>query len=166
LTGKIVECMILFSMVKNQILLTKNGYDKIKRELEILVSKKRPDLVERLSLARSMGDLSENSDYQDAKESLSFMEGQISELEELLRIAKIAKPNGDTNIAVGHCVKVRIGKTETVFEIVGEWEADPAKKKISHTSPLGQALLGKKIGEQVEVMAPAGKVVYTVVSIS
>ncbi len=153
-------------MVKNQILLTKNGYDKIKRELEILVSKKRPDLVERLSLARSMGDLSENSDYQDAKESLSFMEGQISELEELLRIAKIAKPNGDTNIAVGHCVKVRIGKTETVFEIVGEWEADPAKKKISHTSPLGQALLGKKIGEQVEVMAPAGKVVYTVVSIS
>ena len=153
-------------MNTNQILLTKNGFEKLKNELGVLVSEKRPALVERLSLARSMGDLSENSDYQDAKESLSFMDGQIAELEELLRVAKIAKPNGDTNIAVGHCVKVKIGKTETVFEIVGEWEADPVKKKISHTSPLGLALMGKKVGEQVVVLAPAGKVVYTVVSIS
>ena len=153
-------------MNTNQILLTKNGFEKLKNELGVLVSEKRPALVERLSLARSMGDLSENSDYQDAKESLSFMDGQIAELEELLRVAKIAKPNGDTNIAVGHCVKVKIGKTETVFEIVGEWEADPAKKKISHTSPLGLALMGKRVGEQVEVLAPAGKVVYTVMGIS
>lgn len=153
-------------MNTNQILLTKNGLEKLKNELGILVSEKRPALVERLSLARSMGDLSENSDYQDAKESLSFMDGQITELEELVRVAKIAKPNGDSKIDVGHCVKVKIGKTETVFEIVGEWEADPAKKKISHTSPLGLALMGKKVGEQVEVMAPAGKVVYTVMGIS
>lgn len=153
-------------MNTNQILLTKSGFEKLKNELKTLVSEKRPALVERLSLARSMGDLSENSDYQDAKESLSFMDGQITELEELVRLAKIAKPNGHTNIAVGHCVKVRIGKTETVFEIVGEWEADPVKKKISHTSPLGLALMDKKVGEQVEVLAPAGKVVYTVMSIS
>ena len=152
--------------MNTQVLLTKSGYDKLKKELGVLVSQKRPALVERLSLARSMGDLSENSDYQDAKETLSFMDGQIAELEELTRVAKIAKPNGSSNIAVGHCVKVKVGKIETEFEIVGEWEADPGKKKISHTSPLGLALMGKKVGEKVEVAAPAGKVVYTVMSIS
>lgn len=152
--------------MNTQVLLTKSGYDKLKKELGVLVSQKRPALVERLSLARSMGDLSENSDYQDAKESLSFMDGQIAELDELLHTAKIAKPNGSSSIGVGHCVKVKVGKIETEFEIVGEWEADPGKKKISHTSPLGLALMGKKVGEKVEVAAPAGKVVYTVMSIS
>ncbi|MDP1743204.1 MAG: transcription elongation factor GreA [Candidatus Amesbacteria bacterium] len=152
--------------MNNQILVTKTGLIKLKSELESLVSIKRPQLVERLSLARSMGDLSENSDYQDAKESLSFVDGQISELEDLMRIAKVTKPTNNSEVSFGHAVKVKVGKAEVVFEIVGEWEANPSQKKISHTSPLGKALLGKKIGEQVDVAAPAGKVVYTVMSIS
>lgn len=150
----------------NQILLTKQGMDRLKNELEVLTSVKRPALVERLALARSMGDLSENSDYQDAKESLSFVDGQVAELEDLLVNASVSKPANNTEVSFGHAVKVKVGKAEAVFEIVGEWEANPTQKKISHTSPLGKALMGKKIGEQVEVSAPAGKVVYTVMSIS
>lgn len=152
--------------MNNQILVTKTGLFKLKSELESLVSTKRPQLVERLSLARSMGDLSENSDYQDAKESLSFLDGQIAEIGDLIRIAKVTEPKDNKLVSFGHAVKVKVGKTEAVFEIVGEWEANPTNKKISHTSPLGKALIGKKIGEQVEVLAPAGKVVYTVMSIS
>lgn len=153
-------------MTINQILVTKAGLNKLKIELEALTSVKRPQLVERLSLARSMGDLSENSDYQDAKESLAFMDGQIAEIEDLIRVAKVSQPKDNSQVAFGHAVKVKVGKAEAVFEIVGEWEANPTQKKISHTSPLGKALIGKKIGEQVEVSAPAGKVVYTVMSIS
>lgn len=152
--------------MNSQFLLTKQGLDRLKSELEALTSVRRPQLVERLSLARSMGDLSENSDYQDAKESLSFTDGQIAELEDLLVNASVSKPTNNTEVSFGHAVKVKVGKAEAVFEIVGEWEANPTQKKISHTSPLGKALIGKKIGEQVEVLAPTGKVVYTVMSIS
>lgn len=146
--------------------MTQSGFDKLKLELDELTNSKRPSLVERLSLARSMGDLAENSDYQDAKESLAFMDGQIAELEEVIKNSQVAKPSSNGQVAFGHAVTVKVGKAQAVFNIVGEWEANPAQKKISHTSPLGKALLGKKVGEQVEVEAPAGKVVYTVVAIS
>ena len=129
--------------MNNQILVTKTGLFKLKSELESLVSTKRPQLVERLSLARSTGDLSENSDYQDAKESLSFLDGQIAEIGDLIRIAKVTEPKDNKLVSFGHAVKVKVGKTEAVFEIVGEWEANPTNKKISHTSPLGKALIGK-----------------------
>jgi transcription elongation factor GreA len=147
-------------------LITPAGFAKLKAELQELQDVKRPQLVERLSLARSMGDLSENSDYQDAKEELSFMDGQIAELEELTQNAKVATPAIGDQVAFGHTVKVKIDGHEATFQIVGEWEADPMQKKISHSSPLGQALMGKKVGEKVEVTAPAGKVTYTIVSIS
>ena len=150
----------------NKIQITKQGLKDLKIELDELVNTKRPKLVERLANARAQGDLSENSDYQNAKEEIDFLDGRISELEDVINNAEVVggkSNNGE--ITVGAEVKLKIQDEEHVYYIVGEWEADPASKKISHNSPLGQALVGKKKGEKVEVEAPAGKVVYEVLSI-
>ncbi|MBI2008554.1 transcription elongation factor GreA [Candidatus Amesbacteria bacterium] len=146
-------------------LITASGLEELNQELSELVNVKRPKLVERLSVARSMGDLSENNDYQDAKEELAFIDGRISELENLVQNAQIANPPTGGSIDVGHKVTVKVNSTQAVFHIVGEWEADPTQKKISPSSPLGQALMGKKVGDKVEVTAPAGKILYTIVAI-
>ena len=146
-------------------LITASGLDQLRAELQDLVDVKRPQLVERLSIARSMGDLSENSDYQSAKEELAFIDGRISELEDLVKNAEVAKPTTNGQISVGHAVTVQVNSTKVVFKIVGEWEADPTKKKISHSSPLGLALMGKQVGDRVEVEAPAGKILYTIMAI-
>lgn len=146
--------------------LTESGFEKLKGELEDLVDNKRPAAVDRLSQARSMGDLSENSDYHQAKEQLEFIDGRISELESVLNQAVVVKGEHSTKeVGVGAKVKVSIKGKEHAFNIVGEWEADPKEKKISHESPLGKALIGRKVGETVEVDAPAGKVEYTIVGI-
>lgn len=148
--------------------LTKAGLEALKKEFDELSNIKRPKLVDRLSNARSQGDLSENSDYQSAKEELEFLDGRIDELEEVLKNAKVvAAPNGNghSGVGIGTKVTVKVNGKETFFNIVGEWEADPMNKKISHDSPLGLALLGKKTGEKAEVEAPAGKIVYEILAI-
>jgi len=130
------------------------------------VEEKRPKLVERLANARTQGDLSENSDYQSAREELEFLDGRIEEIEEVMKRASVVSTkNGGSEIGVGTKVTLRVNGKDHFYEVVGEWEADPVNKKISHTSPLGQALLGKKKGEVVEVEAPAGKVVYEILAI-
>lgn len=154
--------------MKNNVKLTKSGLEALKSELSDLVEVKRPKLVDRLSNARSQGDISENSDYQSAKEELEFLDGRIDELEEVLKNADVVSGNGDaksSGVALGTKVTVKLNGKETVFDIVGEWEADPMNKKISHDSPLGVALLGKKVGEKAEVEAPAGKVLYEILAI-
>jgi len=152
--------------MKNDIKLTKDGLIALQKELADLIDVKRPKLVERLSNARTQGDLSENSDYQSAKEELEFLDGRIEELEEVLKRATVVKgkANGD-GVAVGTKVTVKVNGKETVFDIVGEWEADPVNKKIAHDSPLGLALLGKKVGDKAEVEAPAGKVLYEILAL-
>lgn len=146
--------------------ITKSGLEALKKELLILTEDKRPKLVDRLANARSQGDLAENSDYQGAREDLEFLDGRIDEIEEVLQKASVVSTNGGSNeIGVGTKVALKVGGKNHLYEIVGEWEADPINKKISHTSPLGQALLGKKKGEKVEVEAPAGKVVYEILEI-
>lgn len=151
----------------NLIQLTEAGFEKLHRELQDLVDSKRPAAVDHLSQARSMGDLSENSDYHQAKEQLEFIDGRISELELVLNQATVVKINklAKKEVEVGVKVRVSIKGNEHTFDIVGEWEADPKEKKISHESPLGKALIGKKVGETVEVQAPAGKVEYTILGI-
>lgn len=152
-----------------KIQLTKQGFEALKLELAQLVEVKRPKLVDRLSYARSQGDLSENVDYTNAKEELEFLDGRISELEEVLKSATIVSDttNGKSGgVVMGKRVTVKVNDNEHVFEIVGEWEADPTQKKISHESPLGQALMGKKPGDTVEVEAPVGKILYEIISIS
>ncbi len=150
----------------NKIQITKQGFKDLKKELDELVTTKRPKLVERLANARAQGDLSENSDYQNAKEEIDFLDGRISELEDVINNAEVVGgKNNNGEIAVGAEVTLKIQGEEHVYYIVGEWEADPTSKKISHNSPLGQALVGKKKGEKAEVEAPAGKVTYEILSI-
>ena len=127
---------------------------------------KRPQVVERLSIARSMGDLSENSDYISAREELEFLDNRIGEVEDLIRNSKVIAPSANDQIGFGHTVTVKVDSTQTTFQIVGEPEADPKKRKISHQSPLGLALMGKKVGDKIEVDAPVGKITYSVLSIS
>lgn len=151
--------------MNTKIQLTKNGQADLKSELSELKDVKRPKLVDRLSNARSQGDLSENSDYQSAKEELEFLDGRIDELENVLKNAIIIEPKGGSGVSVGTKVTVKVNGREVVFNIVGEWEADPMNKKISHDSPLGLALLGKNKGDNVEVEAPAGKVLYEILAV-
>ncbi len=150
--------------MSNIILVTKSGLDQLKSQLADFQTK-RPQVVDRLSIARSMGDLSENSDYISAKEELAFLDGQIAEVESIIQNAQVSEPADVTTVQFGHHVSVKVGASQAVFHIVGEWEADPMKKRVSHSSPLGQALMGKKIGDKVEVDAPVGKVAYTIVGI-
>lgn len=149
-----------------KIQLTAKGLEALKIELNELVTVKRPALVDRLSNARSQGDLSENADYQNAKEELEFLDGRIDELTNVIGNAKIVADSAKgTGAGIGTKVTVRVNGIKNTFEIVGEWEADMPNKKISHTSPLGSALVGKKVGEKFEVEAPVGKVIYEVVAI-
>jgi len=149
----------------NQQILTKEGLEELRREYDELVKVKRPTTVTRLSEARDLGDLSENSEYAAAKQDLAFIDGRISELEEILHSAKVVGPHTKAHIDVGAKVTVHVNGKEEMFSLVGEWEADPKERKISHSSPLGKALLGKKIGDEVEVAAPAGKVRYKIITI-
>lgn len=149
--------------INNKIQFTSDGLKALKSELEELKDIKRPEAVERVARAREFGDLSENSEYHAAREELSFIEGRIDELETLMKKAVVVKRSGSkTKVSIGCKVTVGVGKSEHTYEMVGEWEADPMQKKISHTSPLGQALIGKKPGEAVEFEAPAGKVIYKI----
>jgi transcription elongation factor GreA len=153
--------------MNKKIYLTKGGFDDLKKEYEELVKVKRPDVLERVSQARNLGDLSENAEYVAAREELSFMDGRIDELEELLKeVEIIAQTKSNSIVKLGSTVTVDVDKEKDIFTLVGEWEADPHQKKISHESPLGKALLGKKIGDKVEVEAPAGKILYTINSIN
>ncbi len=152
---------------KQTILLTAEGLEDLKREYHTLSEKKRPKLVDRITFAREQGDLSENSDYTAAKEDLAFIDGRISELEDILKSAKVLPKITGIKQKVDMGCKVMVvvnGKKET-FVIVGEWEANPLLQKISHTSPLGKSLLGKKVGDLVEVQAPIGKVTYKILKI-
>ena len=152
-------------MDTKKIYLTKEGLEELKNEYEELTKSKRPEILNRVSQARNMGDLSENAEYTVAREELSFIDGRIDELDELLKQVVLISANHSNTIKLGSTVKVNTGKDKEVFTLVGEWEADPKERKISHESPLGKALIGRKVGEKAEVEAPAGKIVYTIEAI-
>ncbi len=152
---------------KKKIFVTKEGLEELKHELEVLSKTKRPEVLERVSAARAMGDLSENSEYTAAREELSLIDGRIEELSEILKNVELIADGVKAGKAIqlGSTVVVSVNGKKEEFALVGEWEADPHNKKISHESPLGKALMGKAVGEKIEVEAPAGKISYTVVSI-
>ena len=157
-------------MDSKKIYLTKEGLSALKKEYEELSKDKRPIILERVSEARSMGDLSENAEYVAAREELSFIDGRIDELEELISQAVLITENHSKGnhqlVKLGSTVTVHVKGKKEEFMLVGEWEANPLEKKISHESPLGKSLIGKKVGDKVQVEAPAGTVNYTIVSIS
>ncbi len=156
-------------MDKKHIYVTTEGLEELKKELQELKKIKRPEVLDRVSQARAMGDLSENSEYTAAREELSLIDGRIEELEDMLKRVQIIEASNDGKegkiVKLGSRVNVTVGSKKEVFTVVGEWEADPHERKISHESPLGKALIGKSVGEKVEVAAPAGKILYHIESI-
>jgi transcription elongation factor GreA len=150
-----------------KIYLTKEGLAELKKEYDELISVKRPDVLARVSQARNMGDLSENAEYVAAREELTFIDGRVDELEIILKQAVIIRDAKTSNSAVklGSTVTLHSNGKKEIFTVVGEWEADPTNKKISHESPLGKVLIGKRVGEKVQVEAPAGKITYAIISV-
>ena len=158
----------------DQTLVTKEGLKKLKEELEHLKTVRRQEVAQRLKEAISYGDLSENSEYEEAKNEQAFVEGRIIELEQKIKNAKIisekkvVKKTGK-DVEIGSTVTVR-NKTDQddpeSYTIVGSTEADPLDHKISNESPIGKALLGTKKGDTVDVDTPAGKLRYEVLKVA
>ncbi len=142
--------------------LTQDGLDKLDQELKELKGR-RKDIIKRIQEAKEFGDLSENSEYDDAKNEQAFVEGRIQEIEEVLSRAKVISTDNKHGgiVVLGSKVIVEADGEET-FTIVGATEADPLSGKISADSPTGKALMGRKIGEKVSVQAPSGTIEYTV----
>ena len=141
---------------------TPDGFKKLELEYADLLKTKRPAAVSRLAKARSMGDLSENSEYSAAKEGLAFVEGRIKEVEELIKNAVVIDAKLTDGIEIGSEVTVEKDGNHETYYIVGEFEADPMAKKLSATSPIGSALLGKKLGDTVEINVPVGTHKYII----
>ncbi len=160
------------------ILVTKEGFEKLKAELAELENVKRKEVAARIKEAVSYGDLSENSEYEEAKNEQAFVEGRILQLTEQVKYAKIIddakahkQAKKDKSVQLGSTVKIKMtaGKLKgEVYEysIVGTTEADPVNNKISNESPVGESLLDKKEGEKVTVKAPIGEVGYEILQIS
>lgn len=153
--------------MKKQFHLTEEGIAELKSELESLVAD-RPKVADTIRIAREQGDLSENAEYQAAKQDQERQEARIGELEHILKnVAVIKKPKNGDKVTQGSLVSLKseAGK-EKSFTIVGTVEADPLNGKISDESPIGKALIGKKKGEDVEIVTPADTTTYKIVSIS
>ena len=153
-----------------EMLLTKEGYEKIVAEHEELVTVRRKEVAERIKEAISYGDISENSEYDSAKNEQAELEERINKLENMMRKAKIIDESSMSNDRVGIGLKVKVMELETQevmdFTIVGSTEADPFEGKISNESLVGAALLGKMVNEVAEVQVPDGVVSYKVMEIS
>lgn len=145
--------------------LTKEGVEELKTELDELLQLRAP-IAERIKTAREFGDLSENAEYTSARQEQERVEGRIAEIENILQnVEIISKPKGNGSVKLGSLVKLKNGDTKE-FQVVGTVEADPLNGKISDESPIGQALMGKKVGDSVEIKTPAETQVYKIISIS
>lgn len=155
--------------VSKEVILTENGVKNIEKELEELKSVRRREVAARIKQAIEFGDISENSEYEDAKNEQAFIEGRIITLEKMLRNAKVIEgTNRNTNeVNIGSTVKLKDLEFGDEFEytIVGSMEAEPDANKISNESPVGKAILGQKKGDIVEVTVPAGVLKYEIVDI-
>ena len=153
----------------DQIPVTKQGFATLKKELERLKTVDRPEIIKAIEVARAHGDLSENAEYHAAKERQSFIEGSIGELSYKIGNAKVIDPDSVAKDVVRFASRVLVENLDTEEEqeymIVGEDEADIKKGKISVSSPLGSALIGKRLGEEAILQAPGGKRIYEVVDI-
>ncbi len=157
-------------MAEKEVILTLAGLAKLEGELEHLKTVRRREVAERIKQALEFGDISENSEYDDAKNEQAFIEGRILTIEKMLRNAKVIDEEESKNndvVTVGSKVKVKDLEDgeENEYVIVGSAEADPMASKISNESPVGKALLGQKVGDTVEVKVPAGTVKYEIIAI-
>ena len=151
--------------MKKQFHLTTDGVNELKDELEELVAQRKP-IAERLKTAREFGDLTENAEYSAALQEREQVEGRIAEIEHILQNVKlITKPRGDSKVQLGSVVKLKGESKTKEFTVVGTVEADPLQGKISDESPIGKALIGKKVGEAVEIATPIETAKYKIVAI-
>ncbi len=154
-------------MADKRVMLTEDGYNKLVEKLNYLKSTRRIEVADRLKAAIALGDLSENSEYDDAKNEQAFLEGEILDLEAKIRNSDIIRNEGGDVVGIGSTVTVRdveFDEQET-YMIVGSTEADPDEAKISNESPVGAALIGQRVGSTVEVHAPAGILQYEIIDI-
>jgi transcription elongation factor GreA len=154
-------------MTGRETLVTRAGLEKLRGEHEHLVNVKRTEVAERIKVAREYGDISENAEYDDAKNEQARVEARIAQLEEKLRTVKVVEEVDTKTVGIGNKVTVQEKgrKTPEVFEIVGSTEADPLENKVSNESPFGQALMGRKKGDVAEVSAPKGTIRYEILKI-
>lgn len=147
--------------MKKQYHLTQDGKTELEAELSELKGQ-RTEIAEKIANARDYGDLSENAEYDAAREEQALLETRVAELEEILQNADIIKPGkSDGTVRVGSTIDLKNGKTVT-YQIVGPVEADPLEGKISNESPIGAAVMGKKVGDSVTIQTPKGTVTYTI----
>jgi transcription elongation factor GreA len=155
--------------VDREVILTEDGYEKLKDEIEYLSTTKRREVAERIKEAREFGDISENSEYDDAKNEQAQIEHRIQLLEQKLRNARVVDTEhlSTDSVTIGARVTLREGRKRSTigYTIVGSAESNPREGRLSNESPVGQALLGRKKGEKVTIPAPAGAITYTIVSI-
>jgi len=173
LTGSLLVNYKGVEAMGEEVFLTREGMEKLKAELHHLKTVRRKEVADRIKEAREYGDIIENSEYDDAKNEQAFVEGRIKDLEQLLRNVKIIEDDegeekgGNAEVKIGSTVELKDLESEDffVYTVVGSAEADPSENKISNESPVGKAILGKKVGEKVTVEVPAGTIDYEIVSI-
>ena len=153
----------------NKLPMTSNGYDKLQEELKKLVNEARPNIIAAISEARSHGDLSENAEYQYAKEQQSLIEGKIADLESAISRADVIDVQSIEGNEIKFGATIEIEDEESgnryIYQIVGEYESDIENKKLSVTSPLARGLIGKSLEDTVEINSPKGLKTYTIISI-
>jgi transcription elongation factor GreA len=148
--------------------LTADGLANLRAELEELTTRRRPEVITRIKAARELGDLSENADYDAARKEQSFLEGRVQQLEQMIKYAVIIETTseGGSVVVLGSTVVVETDRHgEETFTIVGSAEADATAGKISYTSPIGSALIGRKAGEKIRVEIPAGSMDFRVIEV-
>ena len=145
--------------------ITEAGKKELEDELKALKGR-RGEIADKIAEARDYGDLSENADYDTAREDQALVETRIAEIEDILANAQIIKANGKSTIGVGSTVELKSGGKSVTYTLVGPVEADPLEGKISNESPIGLALMGKKVGENATITTPRGEIVYEIIKVS
>ena len=143
---------------------TKEGFEKLKEEREELL-KQRPYAVSELSKARDLGDLSENGYYKASRQKLNQIDGRLRMVDHAIKYADIIEGGSANIVEIGRTVTLSDGKNDKVYEIVGDWEADPSNGKLSLLSPIGKAISNKKVGDEITIEIPAGKKIYTITAL-
>lgn len=151
--------------MKKMYQITDEGKNELEAELAELKSR-RGDIADKIAEARDYGDLSENAEYDAAREEQGLVESRIAEIEDILLNAEIIKNGKSSKVSLGSKVELKTGKKTVVYSIVGPVEADPLEGKISNESPIGEALMGKKVGDTATITTPKGDITYEIISIS
>ncbi len=151
---------------KREFYVTKDGLAKLQAELEDLTKNQRPQVAKELKEAKEYGDLSENASWDSAKDHQAFVEGRIAEVEQIIRHAVIIKaPRSSEKVAIGSKVHLELEEGKQIYTIVGSQEANPVEGRISNESPIGQALMGRSKGEEIEINVPSGTMTYKITHI-